>query len=82
MPRIFSSIDKIRAELAWVNETPDPNKCGRRSLRCCKETEHKAGACTGAVQRSSGRFGWSTTVRPDVNADGGGGKPNGYMTAT
>jgi hypothetical protein len=26
-PRTFSSIEKIRAELAWVNETPDPNKC-------------------------------------------------------
>jgi hypothetical protein len=25
MPRTYSSIDKIRAELAWVNETPDPN---------------------------------------------------------
>jgi hypothetical protein len=24
MPRTYSSIDKIRAELAWVNETP-PN---------------------------------------------------------
>jgi hypothetical protein len=23
-----SSIEKIRAELAWVTETPDPNKCG------------------------------------------------------
>src|SRR5262249_51324083 len=28
MPRTYSSVDKIRAELAWVNETPDPNKCG------------------------------------------------------
>jgi hypothetical protein len=24
MPRTYSSIDKILAELAWVNETPDP----------------------------------------------------------
>jgi hypothetical protein len=24
MPRTYSSIDKIRAELAWVTETPDP----------------------------------------------------------
>jgi len=30
MPRAYSSIEKIRAELAWVNETPDPNKCGDR----------------------------------------------------
>jgi hypothetical protein len=28
VPRTYSSKDKIRAELAWVNETPDPNKCG------------------------------------------------------
>ena len=26
MPRTYSSIDKIRAELAWVNETPDPKQ--------------------------------------------------------
>ena len=36
MPRTYSSIDKIRAELAWVNETPDPNKGGCRNLRCCE----------------------------------------------
>src|SRR5262245_51439249 len=45
MPRTYSSIDKIRAELAWVNETPDPNKCGCRNVRCCEETGHKPGAC-------------------------------------
>jgi hypothetical protein len=29
MPRSsYSSIEEIRAELAWVNETPDPKKCG------------------------------------------------------
>jgi hypothetical protein len=33
MPRTYSSIEKIRAELAWVNETPDPNKCGCRNAR-------------------------------------------------
>jgi hypothetical protein len=26
MPRTCSSIEKIRAELAWVTETPDPKK--------------------------------------------------------
>src|SRR5215470_13081898 len=44
--RTYSSIDKIRAELAWVSETPDPNKCGCRNLRCCEETGHKPGECT------------------------------------
>jgi hypothetical protein len=38
MLRIYSSIEKIRAELAWMNETPDPNKCGCRNRRCCEET--------------------------------------------
>jgi len=38
MPRTYSSIEKIRTELAWVNEPPDPNKCGCRNLRCCEET--------------------------------------------
>src|SRR5215470_16175695 len=38
MPRTYSSIDKIRAELAWVNEAPDPNKCGCRNVRYCDET--------------------------------------------
>ena len=47
MPRTASSIDKIRAELAWVNETPDSIKCGCHSVRCCEETGHKAGTCTG-----------------------------------
>jgi hypothetical protein len=28
MPRTHSSIEKIRAELAWVTETPDPTQCG------------------------------------------------------
>ena len=47
--RTYSSIDKIRVELAWVNETQDPNKCGCRNLRCCEETGHKPGACSGSV---------------------------------
>jgi hypothetical protein len=33
MPRTYSSIDKTRAELAWVTETPDPNKWGCRKVR-------------------------------------------------
>jgi hypothetical protein len=32
VPRSPSSIEKIRAELAWVNETPDPNPCGCRNV--------------------------------------------------
>jgi hypothetical protein len=40
MPRTYSSIDKIRAELAWVNEPVDPNVCGCRHLLCCEQTSH------------------------------------------
>jgi hypothetical protein len=28
----YSSIEKIRAELAWVTETSDPNKCHFREI--------------------------------------------------
>src|SRR5262249_44870181 len=66
----YSCIDKIRSELAWVNETPDPNKCGCRNVRCCEETGHKPGACPGQLQRSSGRSDGCTTVRHAASMDG------------
>jgi len=50
MPRSYSSIDKIRAELAWVNETPDPNKYGCRNVRCCEETRRPG---TSSVRRAA-----------------------------
>jgi len=28
VPRTYSSNNKIRAELVWVNETPEPNEVG------------------------------------------------------
>src|SRR5215471_13919955 len=49
---------KIRAELAWVNETPDPNKCGCRNLRCCEETGRKPGDCASPVATKFSRQ-WS-----------------------
>jgi len=61
MPRTYSSIEKIRAELAWMNEPPDPNKCDCRNLRCCEETEHKPGACPGAV---APKFRWEYYCAP------------------
>ena len=69
MPRTYSSIDKIRAELGWVNETADPNKCGCRSLRAATKQD-RPGACSGAVATNSGRFDGSTIARPAVNMDG------------
>ena len=37
MPRTYSNIDKIRAELAWVNEPVDRNVFGC-GLLCCEQT--------------------------------------------
>jgi hypothetical protein len=39
MTRTYSSIDKIRAELAWVNETADPNKCGCRMFDALRKQD-------------------------------------------
>jgi hypothetical protein len=70
MPRTYSSIEKIRAELAWVNETPDPNSCGCRNLRCCEETGHGQELAAVLSLRSSGPSGGSTTVSRAVSMDG------------
>ena len=70
MPRTYSSVEKIRAELAWVTETPDPNECAAvisgavRKLDTGPERAHER------LRRSSGPFAGSTTVRPAVNMDG------------
>ena len=45
MAHTRSSIEKIRAELAWVREPVDPNLCSCRHLRCCEETGHTVGRC-------------------------------------
>ena len=70
MPGNYSSIDKIRAELAWVNETPDPNKCGCRNVRCCEKTGHKPGACSGPVATKFWTVSECTTVRNAVSTCG------------
>jgi len=64
MPRSYSSMDKIRAELAWVTDTPDPNKCGCRNLRCCEETGHNPGECAGVVATKFWTFRWGRTTAP------------------
>src|SRR5262245_383340 len=53
-----ASIEMIHAELAWVNETPDPNKCGCRTVQCCEETGHSPGACAGSVVGKLWSFRW------------------------
>ena len=58
MPRTRINLEKIRAELTWVIEAPDPNKCGCRNVRCCEETGHAAGACSRAVATKFWSFRW------------------------
>ena len=67
MPGTYSSIEKIRSELAWVTETPDPNKCGCATFVAAKRQDTSQEHVRALWQRSSGRFGGSTTVRPAVN---------------
>lgn len=45
MPRRSLTPDAFRKELAWVNETPDPNKCGCRNKLCCERERHPPGGC-------------------------------------
>jgi hypothetical protein len=43
MPRTYSSIKRIRAELAWVNEPVDPNVCGCSHLLCSRDEQTATG---------------------------------------
>src|SRR5690242_15613256 len=56
MPRTYSSIDKIRAEFAWINEPVDPNVCGCRHLRCCESEGHAIAKCPRTPTRAFWSF--------------------------
>ena len=58
MPRSYSNIDKIRAELAWVNEPVDPNVCGCRHLLCCEQTKHASANVRVSPLKRCGVFRW------------------------
>jgi hypothetical protein len=81
MLHTFSWMEKIRAERAWVTETPDSNKCGCRNLRCCEETGHKPGACAGVVATKFWTFRWEYYCQPYREYGWCGAKARGYMTA-
>jgi hypothetical protein len=81
MPRTYTNTDKIRAELAWVTETPDPNKCGCRNVRYCEETAHKAGACSRAVATKFWTFRWEYYCAPCREYEWCGTKTRRSMTA-
>src|SRR5262245_54118391 len=74
-----SSIEKIHVELAWVNETPDPNKCGCRNVRCCEETGHKPGAWSGMVATKFWTFRWEYYRAPCREYGLCGSKAHGYI---
>ena len=63
MSRTNSKIDNIHAELSWVAEEPDPNRCGCRHMRCCKEKGHKAGECSSKVETKLWTFRWEYYCR-------------------
>jgi len=49
MPRPTTPIEKIKAELGWVNEPVDPvdpNVCGCRHLLRCEQTAYPDGKCS------------------------------------
>ena len=70
MLHTFSWMEKIRAELAWVTETPDPNKWGCRNLVAARNRDTAQELAAVLSPRSSGRSGGSTTASPAVNTDG------------
>ncbi len=70
MPRTYSSIEKIRAELTWVNETPDPNKCVVATFDAVKKLNTTPEHVRPLSRQSSGRYDGSTTVRHTVNMHG------------
>jgi hypothetical protein len=64
-----SSIDKIRAELAWVTETPDPNNAAVAIFDAARELDIGRELAPVLSRRSSGPSDGNTTVRHAVNAN-------------
>jgi len=71
MPRTYSPIDKIRAELAWVNETPDsPTNAAAGISGVAMKRDTSRERVQALSQQNSGRFGGSITVCPAENMEG------------
>jgi hypothetical protein len=81
MPRNHSSIEKIRAELGWVNEPVDPNVCGCRHLLCCEQTSHAVGKCPRVPTEKMWRFRQEYFCSQCREYHFGGNRMRGYMTA-
>ena len=70
MARTFSNIEKIRAELSWVTETPDPNKCGCVTFDAARKPDIGRELASARSPQSFGRSDGNTTVRLAANMDG------------
>ena len=70
MPARRITLDAIRAELAWVTETPDPNNCGCRNSVAVKKLDNSQELAPALSPRSSGRSDGSITVNHAVNTNG------------
>src|SRR5215468_2059279 len=70
MPARRLSLDAIRAELAWVNQEPDPNRCGCRNVLCCEREHHAPGACTSLPTTKLWMCRWSTFAQRAANTIG------------
>src|SRR5262249_14040060 len=81
MPRTYSPIEKIRAELAWVNEPVDPNVCGCRHARCCERESHAIAKCPRSPTRTFWSFRREYYCDICIEYQFGGSKHHGYMTA-
>jgi len=81
MPRTYSPIDKIRTELAWVNEPVDPNVCGCRHLLCCEQISHPVGKCPHTPIEKMWSFRQEYFCSQCRENHFGGNRMRGYMTA-
>ena len=45
MPRAYPDFDRIQADLAFVNASTDPNRCGCPDKRCSMGEGHELGGC-------------------------------------
>jgi hypothetical protein len=81
MPRTYSSIEKIRAELAWVTETSIRTNAAVAISDAARKLDTGPELAPVLSQRSSGRSDGSISVNRAVNTDGVVPKARGYMTA-
>ena len=81
MSRQGPNVEKIRAELAWVNEPVNPKVCGCRHLRCYEQTGHAVGKCPRAPTEKMWSFRQEYLCAPCRSYHFGGDRMHGYMVA-